>query len=68
MDPITSNFILTVIGISVGAIATIIGALSKCMMKSRCSNIKCCGSECIREVLSEQNEIYTDTQSNSPKE
>jgi hypothetical protein len=64
MDPITSNFILTMVGISVGAIATLIGAISKCMLKSRCTSIKCCGSECQRDVLSEDNEIYHETEGN----
>lgn len=68
MDPITSNFILTIVGIGVGSIVTLIGAISKCMLKSRCTNIKCCGSECTREVLSEDNEIYHDTETPTGKE
>jgi len=54
------------VGISVGAIATLIGAVSKCMLKSRCTRITCCGSECIRDVIDENNEIYHETQ--TPKE
>lgn len=53
MDPVLSNFILTLIGVGIGAIISLIGALSKCMTKSRCSKIDCCcgAVECIREPI-----------------
>lgn len=66
MDPVTSNFILTIVGIGVGSIVTLIGAISKCMMKSRCTQIECCCSKCTRDVLSEDNEMYHEP--NTPKE
>jgi hypothetical protein len=54
MNPVLSNFILTLIGVGVGAIISLVGAISKCMLKSRCSKIDCCcgAIECIREPLS----------------
>lgn len=66
MDAVTSNFIITTIGIAVGSLVTLIGAMSKCMLKSRCTRITCCGAECIRDVINEDNEVYHET-SETPK-
>lgn len=63
MDATLSNFIITIVGIGIGAIVSLIGALSKCMLKSRCTTIKLCGAECQRVVIDENNEVYHDSQS-----
>ena len=60
IDPIEANFILTLVGVAVGAIVSLIGAFSKCMLKSRCVNIKTPCISCEREVISEDNEVYHD--------
>ena len=45
--PFSESFILAIVGSIFGAIA---GCLM-CVLKSRCTNIKCCGCECQRDVL-----------------
>ena len=40
-------WLLTVIGLLTGCIATMLSYF----LKSRCKNIKCCGAECVREVV-----------------
>ena len=45
-----------VVILAVGAIfSTIIVRTLNFLLKSRCSTIKCCGGECVREVITEQN-------------
>ena len=62
IDPIEANFILTLVGVAVGAVVSLIGACSKCMLKSRCVNIKTPCISCERDVLSESNEVYHDAE------
>lgn len=60
IDPITSNFVINMTGIGVGSCIAVIAAFSKCFLKSRCTNIKCCCISCDRDVLSDDNEVYRD--------
>lgn len=60
MDPITSNFIINMTGIGVASCIGIIGAFSKCFMKSRCTNIKSPCISCDRDVLSADSEVYAE--------
>ena len=63
MDAIMSNFILTIIGMGVGSIVTLIGAFGKCFLKSRCTNIKCCCLSCDRDLMPVESDIYHDASS-----
>ena len=40
-------WVLTVIGLGAGLMGTILTY----MLRSRCTNIKCCGAECVRDVV-----------------
>ena len=51
MDSVEANYKLTLYGLVFGSVVSIIGAFSKCFMKSRCSNIKTPCISCDREVL-----------------
>ena len=51
MDPVFSNFVINVLGISVGASVAIIAAFSACMQKSRCTSIHSPCISCERTVL-----------------
>ena len=46
---INSGFILTVLGL----ISACLGSAGVCVLRSRCTTIKCCGIVCERSVLSE---------------
>lgn len=71
IDPITSNFVLTLVGIGVGSLISLIAACSKCMLKSRCTNIKTPCIQCDRDVINENNSVYdaerTSDESSTPK-
>ena len=58
MDAVLSNCSIMLIGASLGAVVGIIGALSSCMMKSRCTNIKSPCMPCEREPLDNDNPVY----------
>ena len=60
IDPITSNFVINMTGITVGSLIAIITSLSACFLKSRCTNIKCLCISCDRDVLDADNEIYNE--------
>jgi len=45
--PLSESFIITIVGAFLGCIS---GMLA-CILKSRCSKIKCCGIECNREPI-----------------
>ena len=60
IDPITSNFIINMTGIGVGSLIAIIGSLSACFLKSRCSNIRTPCISCDRDVLDNDNELYNE--------
>lgn len=60
MDPITSNFVLNIVGIGVGSLIAIIAAVSSCMQKSRCTSINSPCMSCERTLL-EVNETIPPT-------
>jgi len=64
VDAELTNFVIAVSTLTTAFILSLVGAVSKCMTKSRCSNIRCGCLSCDREVLSENNSIY-DTPRNS---
>lgn len=64
MDSVKANFLLTFYGLIFGSIVSIIGALSKCFLKSRCTNIKTPCVSCDRDVLSDANSVYDEAQEN----
>ncbi len=53
-----TNFVIAVSTLTTGFVLSLVAAISKCMTRSRCSNIKCGCLSCDREVLSENNSIY----------
>ena len=61
MDSVLANFIIMVIGASVGGCAAIIGATSACFMKSRCTSISSPCISCEREPLADDNPVYQQT-------
>ena len=56
MDPVTSNFIINIISISVGSLIALIASVSSCLRKSRCTSITSPCISCDREVLDETSE------------
>lgn len=65
MDPITSNFVINITGISVAAVVAVIGAFSKCFTKSRCTSIKSPCLSCERDPIDADSEIYKDSSDDS---
>ena len=57
-----TNFVIAVSSLTTGFIITLVSVISRCMVKSRCTNIKCCCVSCDRDVIDENNSIY-----NTPK-
>jgi len=45
--PLSESFIITIVGALIGACSGVLA----CVLKSRCSTIKCCGVECRREPI-----------------
>lgn len=62
VDPQTTNFVIAVSTITTGFVLAFVGVISKCMLRSRCTNIKCCCMSCDRDVLDENNSIYDSPQ------
>ncbi len=58
MDGILANFIIMVVASSVGGVVAIIGGISTCMMKSRCTHITSPCLSCDRDVIDEENSVY----------
>ena len=58
MDGVLANFILMLVASSVARCVAIIGGISTCMMKSRCTNIKSPCLSCSRDVLNDDNPVY----------
>jgi hypothetical protein len=58
MDGILANFIIMVVASSVGGVVAIIGGISTCMMKSRCTHIQSPCLSCDRDVIDEENSVY----------
>ena len=55
-----TNFVIAVSGVAVAIIA----AFSKCMLKSRCTNISTPCISCSRDILPPDADIYKDSQEN----
>ena len=58
MDGVLANFMIMVIASSVGGVVAIIGGVSSCMMKSRCTHIESPCLSCDRDVIDEDNDVY----------
>jgi len=58
MDGVLANFILMLVASSVAGCVAIIGGVSSCMLKSRCTNIKSPCLSCEREPLDDDNPVY----------
>mgnify|MGYP003123783774 CR=1 FL=1 len=64
MDSTEANYKITLYGLIFGSVVSIIGALSKCFLKSRCTNIKTPCVSCDRDVLDDNSSQYEDAESN----
>ena len=58
MDSNMVNSLVMLVGASVAGVVAIIGGISSCMMKSRCTNIKSPCLSCDRNVIDEDNDVY----------
>jgi hypothetical protein len=61
MEAVLANFILMLVGASVGGLVAVIGGISTCMMKSRCTNIESPCLSCQRDPIEDDNEAYSET-------
>ena len=59
MNAVLSNFIIMCIASSVGGITALIGAFSSCCIRSRCTHIQSGCIECDRDVVDEDNAMYS---------
>ena len=66
MDPITSNFILTIVGVSVAGCLSLKGGIGNCMTKSRCTNISTPCVKCDRTLLSVDDPVYLENPHTPP--
>jgi len=70
MDSTEANYKLTLYGLILGSVVSILGALSKCFLKSRCTSIKTPCVSIDRNVLddaeprSDTNSVYEDAPEN----
>jgi len=67
VDAELTNFVIVVSSITTAFVLSLVAAISKCMLRSRCTNIRCGCLSCDRDVISETNSIYN-TPQNSEKE
>jgi len=58
MDGVLANFIIMIVASSVGGVVAIIGGISSCMMKSRCTHIQSPCLSCDRNVIDKDNAVY----------
>ena len=58
MDSNMVNSLVMLVGASVAGVVAIVGSISSCMMKSRCTNINSPCLSCDREVIDEDNQVY----------
>ena len=58
MDSNMINSLVMLVGASVAGCVAIIGGISSCMLKSRCTNIKSPCLSCEREPLDDDNAVY----------
>ena len=61
------NALVMLVGASAAAVVGIIGGVSSCMMKSRCTNIKSPCLSCDRDVMDEDNDVYQTPRTDSNK-
>ena len=59
MNPVLSNFIIMCIASSVGGLTALIGAFSSCCIRSRCTHIQSGCIECDRDVVDEDDVMYS---------
>jgi len=59
MNAVLSNFIIMCIASSVGGLTALIGAFSSCCIRSRCTHIQSGCIECDRDVVDEDNAMYS---------
>ena len=45
----------------IGIVAGVVGGMFTYFLKSRCHQIKCCGSECNREVMTLEQDVKIET-------
>ena len=64
MDSTEANYKITLYGLIFGSVVSIIGAFSKCFLKSRCTTIKTPCLSCDRDVLDDSNSVYEDAEPN----
>ena len=58
MDGVLASCIIMLVASSVGGCVAIIGGVSSCMMKSRCTHINSPCISCSRDVIDEDNPVY----------
>jgi len=58
MDSNMINSLVMLVGASVAGLVAVIGGISSCMLKSRCTNIKSPCLSCEREPLGDDNAVY----------
>jgi len=66
MNGVLANFLIIVIASSVGGVVAIIGGVSSCMMKSRCTHIESPCLSCDRDVIDEDNDVYNQSVNQPP--
>ena len=64
MDSTEANYKITLYGLIFGSVVSIIGAFSKCFLKSRCTTIKTPCVSCDRDVLDDNSSQYEDAPEN----
>ena len=64
MDSTEANYKITLYGLVFASVVSIIGAFSKCFLKSRCKNVQSPCLSCDRDVLDEDNSVYDDAPEN----
>jgi hypothetical protein len=59
MNGVLANFLIMMVASGVGGVVAIIGGVSSCMMKSRCTHIESPCLSCDRNVIDEDNDVYS---------
>ena len=58
MEGNMATSLVMLVGASVAGVVAIVGSISSCMMKSRCTNINSPCLSCDRDVMDEDNDVY----------
>ena len=61
------NSLVMLVGASVAGVVAIVGSISSCMMKSRCTNINSPCLSCDRDVIDEDNDVYNTPITQTPR-